>query len=229
MAGLGSRSYAFVVDWHLRLLGALIWILAAVLVLHPRWPIPHRDLRIALLPAGCLYLLYHPLLEWLGGGVTPGKRVAGLRLVAGDGKVPSVAAILIRNLLRVVDSLPVGYLVGLASCALRADRARLGDLVAGTRLVAAQAAEDGGGAAAAQAIGPLAAELIERWPALEPEQRRAIAYRLLERPQSDGPLGDGSFADLPDAELLRRLRDQSACSASTRRARSAPERRNPRS
>ena len=33
VAGLGSRSYAFIIDWHIRFLFAVVWLLLAWLLL----------------------------------------------------------------------------------------------------------------------------------------------------------------------------------------------------
>lgn len=67
-------------------------------------------------------------------GRTPGKRLCGLAVVtAGDGR-PDAAAAALRTLARVVDWLPAGYLLG-AFVVAADDGRRLGDRVAGTRVV----------------------------------------------------------------------------------------------
>lgn len=68
-------------------------------------------------------------------GRSVGKRVLGLRVVDRSGLriTPTQAAV--RNLLRVVDSLPVFYLVGAVSMLLDPEARRLGDLAAGTIVV----------------------------------------------------------------------------------------------
>ena len=48
-------------------------------------------------------------------GRTPGKRMAGVRIVARDGGAPSVGALLVRNVFRLIDSLPLLYGVGLVA------------------------------------------------------------------------------------------------------------------
>ena len=70
---------------------------------------------IVVLPSLALYFLYHPILEVLMKGRTPGKRIAGVRLVKRDGGVPGVGALLIRNVFRLIDSLPFAYCIGLAT------------------------------------------------------------------------------------------------------------------
>ena len=78
--------------------------------------------------------LYFVLLEGLTGA-TPGKRLMRLRVVAADGGPAGMVKSLVRNLLRVVDGLPTIGLVGAILILTRTDRARVGDLVAGTRVV----------------------------------------------------------------------------------------------
>ena len=78
--------------------------------------------------------LYFVLLEGLGGA-TVGKRLMRLRVVDVNGGRAGLIRSLIRNVLRVVDGLPTLGLVGAILIAMTADRARVGDLVAGTRVV----------------------------------------------------------------------------------------------
>lgn len=79
-------------------------------------------------------LLYHVLLEgrW---GQTLGKRLLGIVVVREDGEPCTYAAATIRTGLRLVDALPVAYLVGLVAIALTERHQRLGDLLAGTVVV----------------------------------------------------------------------------------------------
>ena len=72
--------------------------------------------------------------ETLGGGRTPGKRLAGIRVVRADGGLPGLGESLVRNALRVVE-LPLAYAPAILAVALGARRQRLGDLVAGTLVV----------------------------------------------------------------------------------------------
>src|SRR5450631_2203760 len=142
IAGPGSRSYAFVIDWHIRLLLALAWLCGSWLLvkiigvtLSPAAASSKLMAIVALAPAAGIYLFYHPVLEVLMRGRTPGKRRAGVRIVTRNGGTPSLGALLIRNIFRLVDSLPFFYVVGLASCFITEQRVRIGDLAAGTLLV----------------------------------------------------------------------------------------------
>lgn len=212
IAGPGTRSYAFVIDWHVRLLLALGWLLAAWLIASLRdgtlasLPGVTRSVALAaLVPAAAIYFLYHPVLELAMRGRTPGKRMAGVRIVTLGGGTPGIAALLVRNVLRPIDSLPLFYLVGLMSCAVTARHVRIGDLAAGTLLVhergpVAGPAPPGLPPAAAQLIR----DLLERWPELERPRRAALARAILER------IDPGSSASQPgvlgDPELEQRLR-----------------------
>jgi uncharacterized RDD family membrane protein YckC len=72
---------------------------------------------------------------------TLGKRLLGLRVVRADGSKADAGAVVIRNLVRLVDWLPFLYVVGaIAVFATGERRQRLGDLAAGTRVVVAAAA-----------------------------------------------------------------------------------------
>jgi uncharacterized RDD family membrane protein YckC len=78
---------------------------------------------------------YGVLLEWMWNGRTLGKRALGLRVVDAQGLRLAFSQVLIRNLLRAVDSLPIFYLLGGIVCVLNPRLQRLGDMAAGTIVV----------------------------------------------------------------------------------------------
>lgn len=81
-----------------------------------------------------LMALYLVLLEgWLGA--TLGKWVVGLRVIGIDGRRPGLWKSLLRNVLRVVDSLPTLNILGVILIQRSEERARFGDRVAGTRVI----------------------------------------------------------------------------------------------
>ncbi len=95
------------------------------------------DIAVAL--SVLLYFLlsigYFMLLEMVWRGQTLGKRLLRLRVIDAAGLKLSPNQIVLRNLLRFVDSLPVFYFVG-GTCALVSRRSqRLGDMAAGTVVV----------------------------------------------------------------------------------------------
>jgi len=192
IAGPGARSFAFIIDWHIRLLVALAWLLVGIFLygmgsatfdfqgLHSSW------VFTTLLPAGAIYLFYHPVLEILMAGRTPGKRMAGVRIVTLEGHVPGVGALLVRNLLRFVDVLPSFYALGLGCTMFTAQSVRIGDLAAGTLLIYDRPADDpvkGLSEASLNRIGlqqnDLVRDLVSRWDELNPEVRRDLGTKLL--------------------------------------------------
>ncbi len=78
---------------------------------------------------------YSILLEWGWRGQTVGKRLLRLRVMDMRGLRLQFHQVLLRNLLRPVDSLPFFYLVGGVTCLLGRRAQRLGDLAAGTVVV----------------------------------------------------------------------------------------------
>ena len=90
---------------------------------------------IVTLGSFALYNGYFILLEWLMNGQTPGKRMLHIRVIKQGGYSLRFFDTLLRNLLRVVDFLPLFYGVGLTSLVLTRDSQRVGDLVAGTLVV----------------------------------------------------------------------------------------------
>lgn len=199
IAGPGTRSLAFLIDWQIRLLVALALILAAaVSQLLPG--IPRGSMRVIWIIVDVLalliYFLYHPVLELLMRGRTPGKRKAGARIVSVEGATPTVGSLLLRNLFRLIDGLPGFYMVGLACCLFTDNRVRLGDMVAGTVLVLEEADASKSLARLSEAMQrsalPLDAlrlvqDVLDRWPELEEGQRMRLARGLLAKlaPQAD--------------------------------------------
>ena len=83
-----------------------------------------------------LALAYFVVPEGLGAP-TLGKLIMGLKVVKLDGGSCGWKAALGRNLLRIVDFLPVLYFVGLVAIAVTPSNQRLGDLAAGTTVARA--------------------------------------------------------------------------------------------
>jgi uncharacterized RDD family membrane protein YckC len=78
--------------------------------------------------------LYFVFLEGLAGG-TVGKRLLRLRVVGTAGTDVGLYKALIRNVLRVVDSLPFLGILGTILITRSPERARFGDRAAGTRVI----------------------------------------------------------------------------------------------
>ena len=84
-----------------------------------------------------LTLVYAAACEWIWRGQTIGKRLLGLRVVDSRGLRLEPAQVIVRNLMRLLDALPVFYLVGGAACVFNRYHQRLGDLAAGTVVIRA--------------------------------------------------------------------------------------------
>jgi uncharacterized RDD family membrane protein YckC len=214
VAGPGTRAYAFIIDWHIRLLVALAWVLAGLVVgLIVGGNFKKDALRLFFIaPALVVYFLYHPVLEVVMRGRTPGKRMAGARIVTLEGETPGTGALLMRNLFRLIDSLPVAYLVGLVCCIFTAQRVRIGDLAAGTLLIlddpkANQSLALVGMAAQNSRLEPDAAalvqDLIDRWAELKEGRRESLARGLLAK--LDAELDPVQLAALDPVTLRSRL------------------------
>jgi uncharacterized RDD family membrane protein YckC len=70
-----------------------------------------------------------------GGGGTPGKRILGMRIVDSDGSKPGFGKALVRNLLGIIDFIPVAYILGVVLVASSPTKQRLGDRIAGTYVI----------------------------------------------------------------------------------------------
>ncbi len=90
-----------------------------------------------------LAVIFAFLVEWgwsigfevFHSGATPGKKLVGIQVVQDDGAPVGWTQSSLRNLLRLADMLPFGYVFGLISCFADEDFKRLGDRVAGTVVV----------------------------------------------------------------------------------------------
>lgn len=199
IAGVGARAYAFTIDWHIRVLIALGWMLVGLLL---RW-LTGATALLVVLPAALLYLLYHPILELLLKGSTPGKKKAGVRIVTLEGLVPTPLQIFIRNVFRIIDSLPLFYGVGIVACVCNKSAQRLGDMAAGTLLVYQEDEREIAESVAMYASGALSIgesnavrSLLDRWEELNPPVQVALSQRLLAK------LGRPTRRD--DAGILKR-------------------------
>jgi uncharacterized RDD family membrane protein YckC len=140
LAGPGSRAAAYVID--LLIMYALCQVLINLLVAGFALLLGSLGANenswaaaIVTLVVFALYNGYFIVFEWLWNGQTPGKRMLHIRVIKRGGYALRFFDTLLRNLLRVVDFLPLFYGVGLASLLLTRDSQRVGDLVAGTLVV----------------------------------------------------------------------------------------------
>lgn len=140
LAGPGSRAAAYFIDFMLmfglgQLLAnlfvyAIMFLVAFLGGLSEIWAG-----ALVTLFFFALYNGYFILLEWLLNGQTPGKRLIHIRVIKQGGYSLRFFDTLLRNLLRVIDFIPLFYGVGLLCLLVTRHSQRLGDLVAGTLVV----------------------------------------------------------------------------------------------
>lgn len=130
LAGVGSRSVAFLVDQLIQwaVIIALGLILAAVA--SSGWA-----LAVVLTVAFVIQTFYFVPFEVLDQGRSPGKRLAKLRVVRSDGSPVAFLPSVIRNLVRIIDMLPSAYGVGIIVALASKRNQRLGDMAAGTIVI----------------------------------------------------------------------------------------------
>lgn len=198
VAGPGVRAFAFVIDWHIRAILAVTWYVIGMMLYNQDFgnitpPLDTDGIWFGFiaLPAGAIYILYHPALEIGMRGRTPGKRMAGVRLVTRSGGSPTFGTHLIRNVFRLVDNFPILYGLGLVMTMVTANHVRLGDLAAGTLLVYDRAdtvlLEHVRNPRLEASTAEIVNELLRRWDTLDKDARAELARKVLRAgPEADG-------------------------------------------
>ena len=138
VAGIGSRFLAALAD-------TLLIFILQVIVIGTILLIAQLDLMngkaaswavaVFSLLAFVFFWGYYIFFEILWNGQTPGKRWVKLRVIRLDGTPVTAAEVVIRNLVRLIDLLPIAYAVGVVTMFLTDKSRRLGDLAAGTIVV----------------------------------------------------------------------------------------------
>lgn len=152
VAGIGSRFIAALID-NILLLVLLVGLNIALIVAlaslasgdtatlepvleqsEPDW-VEGFVIAVYALLNFAIWWGYYMLFEWLWHGQTIGKRTAHIRVVRLDGAPLSFVPVAVRNLVRIVDLLPMGYGVGVVTMFCNSQSRRLGDFAAGTLVV----------------------------------------------------------------------------------------------
>jgi uncharacterized RDD family membrane protein YckC len=209
VAGPGSRFCAAAIDSVLAAVSLLIvggTVAPRALVALGESDAPAVSSSVPAMPVLAVAVaafLYQGVSETFVNGRTLGKRIMGLRAVsAGGGSISKTQAV-IRNLLRPIDFLPLGYGVGGLLAVLGPSSQRLGDLVAKTivvkesRRIAARLEQGGWSVAPAapQSMFPLAETsfeltaneqalvtgFLERRGALTPAARARVGEQIAQR------------------------------------------------
>lgn len=206
VASVGSRALAAALDYLLVAVIGVAWLFASLFLgqrlqgsLGMGWTIAIMIVGFFLLEYG-----YFAGVEALTAGRSFGKWALDLRVVSRDGGRASVASLLLRNMVRLVDTL-----VGVWFMLLDPLARRLGDRLAGTLVIHTRAQEKevvlgripmGWGAREVAVVE----SLLRRTDDLDPVRARTLARELLACIERDDPaLLSGSPSD---ADPVLRLR-----------------------
>jgi uncharacterized RDD family membrane protein YckC len=142
VAGIGSRFLAALVDTSLIALLLVIanFILIVIITAAGQLDGPGSAAAawfIAALGLVSFIILwgYYIFFELSWNGQSPGKRLVGLRVISSDGSPIGPVESIVRNLIRIVDFLPLYYGIGVISMFISRRAQRLGDLAASTLVV----------------------------------------------------------------------------------------------
>lgn len=241
LAGIGSRGLAAVVDHAIQLLVTIVGLLLIMLVatmLSTAVRIVAGDVPMWMIAVSIIWTFvvlvgYHAMFELRWGGQTPGKRVAGLRVMRDSGHPVDPYSTVVRNLVRIIDLILLfPYGAGMLSVFFSKECKRLGDYAAGTVVVRETTAE-GMHVVWQTAPSELVASLMEcipttrevdpqelvmlrvfteRRPDLDPAgmdlMARRIAFRLVERLAPDLVVSDPwPYAEFVEAVVRRHLEE----------------------
>ena len=128
LAGVAPRAGAWAIDWMLK--AAIVTVVAIVVGV-----IGDLAMSVVLLTMFGATWLYHPLFEVWQDGQTPGKKALSIRVVNRDGTPVGWYGAIVRNLVRVADAAPFGYVTGVVAMIVGGRFQRLGDLAGDTVVV----------------------------------------------------------------------------------------------
>ncbi len=189
----------------------------------------YLDLAIALNIISYFLIImgYSIFLEWYWRGQTVGKKLMGLRVVDMEGLPLTFVQVAIRNILRLVDSIPLLYLVGGVVSVLHPRNQRLGDIAASTVVIripallqpdAEQLMHKGENSFAnypevvarlKREVEPseamIAVEALIRRDSLEPGERVALFRELRDHFQMKTPFPEEALLGLSAEQYLRNI------------------------
>ncbi|MFC4798966.1 RDD family protein [Neobacillus sp. GCM10023253] len=141
LAGLGSRAAAFIIDQLILMVFNILCIILVIFIMKGMSSFPFFleentvPFAIAIIVIFVINWGYFFAFEFFYGGRTLGKKWMGIRVIQENGHSITLLSSFIRNLMRIVDSLPAGYFLGMLMVFFHSKHKRLGDLVAGTVVV----------------------------------------------------------------------------------------------
>ncbi len=138
VAGLGSRTLAYLADVFVQGVAALLLMVVATLMNVMIDVFSSLAIIIMLVGIFLIFWGYPTLFETFWRGQTPGKWLLGIRVIREGGATAGFLELAIRNLLRIIDMLPAAYVVGIITIFLTPRHQRVGDLLAGTLVVRAE-------------------------------------------------------------------------------------------
>lgn len=143
LAGFGSRFLAYVID------SILMGIVLAVVIIGLFVGIGSNNRSDQILEAGLsllsfvlIFVVYFIVCEMLWSGRSIGKRAAGIRVISTSGATEGFTSSLLRNIARLIDFLPVFYIVGSISILASTNNQRVGDILANTIVIRERHAAD---------------------------------------------------------------------------------------
>jgi len=128
-AGILKRAIAYTLDFIF-----LTIVVYAVSLVSQYAPVIISFLLIVIF--SLMTFFYFSILETIYGQ-TLGKKILKIRVVDFNGKNPSFLRALLRNLFRLIDFLPVFYMLGIILILATKNKQRLGDLIAKTMVIKA--------------------------------------------------------------------------------------------
>ncbi len=194
LAGLFTRSIAYLIDTVVM----VAFIVGAVLVCAT---VPGVfGVVLLLLIIFATFLGYFILFEALWSGQTPGKRAMNIRVMDASGGRLSIANVALRNLIRVVDMLPVLMFLGGVVAFIDPSHRRLGDMAANTIVIRDQkiglpksVVRREGRHNSFRADPALRSRIVAR---IGRAERDLIIDLTLRRDQLDTPVRERMFADM---------------------------------
>ncbi|MDH3998115.1 MAG: RDD family protein [Desulfuromonadales bacterium] len=132
LAGPSVRFLALLIDWL-----CILLVLSVLGLLVTAASLISLDFSnaVSILLSFLVGMGYSIVCEWWWNGQTLGKRMFNLRVMDRQGLKLRFSQVMVRNLLRTVDSLPLFYMVGGITCFLNKRSQRLGDLAAHTIVI----------------------------------------------------------------------------------------------
>lgn len=136
LAGPGSRFLAYLFDallifFGFVLIGLVLLVLGLAFPEVLTEPVMYATSLVFIVAFGFAYIVYFGVFEWFTNGHTPGKRLARIRVVMEEGFSLTFTGVVIRNVFRVLDTIPLFWIVPLVSAKFQ----RFGDMVADTLVV----------------------------------------------------------------------------------------------